>query len=299
MSQASGFATSRGPEHAKLNRVATLTLADKESEVQSMTEVNKDLIRTQVARLLERVGDPQSFDAELHELLRSLGSEEQAAGARLYIPGMGESYGVPVPVLRIIAAELTKWGRRHLTEAFALVKRLWHNGSRDERVIAAKILERLGKREPERTLELAASFVGDIRNWEECDQLACFGLRYVVQRHPEAVLSRCQTWVQDEDKWTRRFGVAILTSLPKDKSYQPSEREFTVLDAVMADEAREVQDAVAWALREIGKRHPAAVANYLRRHARSANRHTRRIVKQAMKALPEEEQAALQGLLEE
>lgn len=231
-------------------------------------------------------------------MLRSLGSEEQAAGAARFIPELGESYGVPVPALRIIAAELAKWGQRRPAEVFALVERLWHNGSRDERVIAAKMLERLGKGEWARTLEVAASFVGDIRNWEECDQLACFGLREVVQRHPEAVLPRCQDWVRDGNKWTRRFGVAALTSLPKDKTYRPSGREFAVLDAVMADEAREVQDAVDWVLREMGKRHPTPVADYLRRHACHAGRPTRRIIKRAMKVLPQEEQAALQALLE-
>lgn len=100
-------------------------------------------------------------------MLRSLGSEEQAAGAARFIPGLGESYGVPVPILRIIAAELAKWGQRRPAEVFTLVERLWHNGSRDERVTAAKMLERLGKGEWARTLEVAASFVGDIRNWEE------------------------------------------------------------------------------------------------------------------------------------
>lgn len=263
-----------------------------------MAKVDRDRLRAQVAELLERVDKPQVFDDELRDLLRSLGGEEQVAGAARFIPGMGQSYGVPIPALRIIAAQLAKWGGRRPPQAFALVERLWRNGSRDERVIVAKVLERMGKREWEKTLELAASFVGDIRNWEECDQLACFGLRYVVQRHPDAVLPRCQTWVQDEDKWTRRFGVAVLTSLPKDKTYQPSEREFAVLDAVMADDAREVQDAVAWALREIGKRHPAPVADALRRHARSASRPTRRIVKQAMKVLPDEEQTAIRALLE-
>ncbi len=263
-----------------------------------MPEIHKALIRAQVAGLLERAGEPQSLDEGLHDLLRSLGGEEQAAGAARFIPGMGESYGVPISALRIIAAELTKWGQRSPAEAFALVERLWHNGSRDERVIAAKILERLGKRQWAETLEVAASFVGSIRNWEECDQLGCFGLRYVVQRHPEAVLPRCQAWVQDEDKWTRRFGVIVPISLTQAKTYQPSEQEFAILDAVMADEAREVQDGVAWALRKIGKRDLAAVAAYLRRHAADASRSTRRIIKQTLKALPDEEQAAIRALLE-
>jgi 3-methyladenine DNA glycosylase AlkD len=262
-----------------------------------MAEIDRDWIRAQVAGLLEKADEPGRFDEGLHRLLRSLGSEEQAAGARRFIPGMGESYGVPLPALRVIAAELVKGRGRSLIDVFALAERLWRNGSRDERVIVAKMLERLGQREPHRTLDLAASFVHDIDNWEACDQLACFGLRYVVQREPEAALPRCRAWIQEESKWSRRFGVAVLTSLPKDKAYQLSERVFTILDAVMADEAREVQDAVAWALREIGKRHPAPVVDYLRRYARSDDRATRRIVKAAIKALPDEEQATISALL--
>lgn len=263
-----------------------------------MPEIDKALTRAQVAGLLEQAGEPQAFDERLHDLLRSLGGEEQAAGAARFIPGMGQSYGAPVPALRIIAAELTKRGQRNPAQVFALVERLWRNSSRDERVIAAKMLERLGKRQWAETLEVAASFVGSIRNWEECDQLGCFGLRNVVQRHPEAVLPRCQAWVQDEDKWTRRFGVVVLTSLPRDRTYRPSEQEFAILDAVMADQAREVQDAVAWALRKIGNRDPAAVAAYLRHHAADASRSTRRIIKQTLKALPDEEQEAIRALLE-
>jgi 3-methyladenine DNA glycosylase AlkD len=262
-----------------------------------MAEVERSQIRARVSELLEQATEPQAFDEGLHGLLRTLGSEEQAAGARRFIPGLAESYGVPLPALRIIAAELVKWGQSRLPQAFVLVKRLWRNGSRDERVIAAKMLERMGKREWAKTLELAASFVKDIRNWEECDQLACFGLRYVVQRHPEAVLPRCGAWVQGEDKWARRFGVAVLTSLPKDKAYQPGEREFTILDAVMTDQVREVQDAVAWALREIGKRHPSVVAGYLRRHSPRAGRSTRRIIKQVVKVLPDEELESIEMLL--
>jgi len=264
-----------------------------------MARIDRDDIRAKVVRLLEGAADAQVFDAGLHALLCSWGKESDSAGAARFIPGMGESYGVSVPVLRLVAAELAKWGRKHPDWAFALIERLWHHGSREERVVAAKMLERLGKAQWERTLETASGFVGTIRNWEECDQLGCFGLRKVVQRHPEAVLPRCAEWVQDEDRWTRRLGVVVLTSLPKGKGYLPTGDEFAVLDQVMADGAREVQDAVAWALREIGDDHPAAVADYLRRHAPGAGRSTRRIIKQAMKVLPEDDRQALLRLLEQ
>ncbi len=258
----------------------------------------REEVRRAIPCLLERIEEPDRFSSELRGLLFSLGSPEGAAGAARFIPGLAESFGVPVPVLSVIAGELWRWGKARSGEAIALVERLWRSGTRDERVVAAKLLERLGKLDPERTLDVASSFVGDLRNWEECDQLACFGLRNVVQAWPDLVLPRCKVWVKSPDKWARRFAVAVLTSLPKDEGYRPSEREFDLLDQVLFDPAREVQDAVAWALREIGKRHPEAVAGYLHRHARSANRYTRRIVRLALKGLPEAERASVERTLE-
>lgn len=258
--------------------------------------MDKDVIRNEVTRLLVSADSLEAFGERLFGLLRSIGSEEQASGAAKYIPGVGESYGVPVPDLRVIASELAKWGKDHPERVFELAGWLWESGVRDGRVIGAKVFEHVGKREPKRTFEIVSTLVEGIRNWEECDQLACFGLRNVVKRCPELVFPRCETWVQSDAKWTRRFGVAVLTSLPKDKGYRPSGKEFALLDEVMADPAREVQDAVSWALREIGKHHPREVFDYLTRYAGSANRFTRRIVKQALKALPQAQQEMLNAL---
>jgi hypothetical protein len=43
-----------------------------------MAEVDKDLIRGQVAGLLERADEPQVFDEGLHDLLRSLAGRWRA-----------------------------------------------------------------------------------------------------------------------------------------------------------------------------------------------------------------------------
>ncbi len=262
-----------------------------------LTREDKDAIRRSVARLLAKAGDADRFSTGLRKLLRSLGRPEDAAGAARAIPGLGESFGVPVPVLGLIAAELSPWGKEHPEGAFSLVARLWEGKARDERVLAAKLLERLGKLHPERTLEVASPLVGDLRNWEECDQLASFGLRNVVTARPDLVLPRCADWGRSEARWTRRFAVVVLTSLPKKKGYVPSEGEFAILDRAMLDPAHEVQDAVAWAVREIAKRHPEAAAVYLNRHAESANRYTQRIVRLAAKGLPEAARAGLDARL--
>ncbi|MFH1926614.1 MAG: DNA alkylation repair protein, partial [Chloroflexota bacterium] len=124
-----------------------------------MTKLDRDGIRARVAVLLHHAGDAQAIDHGLQPKLSSLGSEEQPAAARRFIKGMGELYGAAVPALRIIAADLDKWGQSQPDPVCAMVDRMWHKGSRDDRVIAAKVLERLGTRKWERTLEVATSFV--------------------------------------------------------------------------------------------------------------------------------------------
>jgi len=256
-----------------------------------MDKVEKDRIRAVVREAMES-GRAETAYEEICGLLASLGSEENADGAKRFIPGLGESFGVPLPTLRIIASEIDKWLKHH-DHSLVLLRIMWGGGYRDARVITAKVLERLGKRRWQDTLDLAASFIPGIRNWEECDQIACFGLRYVVQRHPEAVFPLCRTWVSSREKWTRRFGVAVLTSLPKAKGYSAGAEEFAILTEVMDDPAREVQDAVAWALREMLERDQEPVFQFLITQASGAGKATRRIIKLAMKKLPVEKREVL------
>ncbi len=242
---------------------------------------------------------PDAFLGEMQRLLAALGSADDAVAAGRYIPGLGEGYivyGVRLPDLRRIAAETVKAGRRQPEQLLALARRLWESGSREARIIAAKMLEPLGKRHPAAVMGLAAEVAQSIRNWEECDQLGAFGLRHAAQQHPAIALPHCRAWVRDANPWVRRLGVVTLTSVPKEGGYAPTDAEFAILDTVMADEERVVQDAAVWLLREITRRDPAAVSAYLGRHVASKHRATRRIVNEALKVLSAADQEAIRAL---
>jgi 3-methyladenine DNA glycosylase AlkD len=230
-------------------------------------------------------------------MLASLGSPDDAEGARRFIPGMGSCFGVRMPILREIAAEVALWGARMPLDGTGMAELLWRNDSREERIIAAKTLERLGKRGWRPVLETAARLVPDIRTWEECDQLGCFGLRFVTQLHPEEVLPRCTAWVRDSRSWTRRFGIVVMTALPKVRGYHVGERETDVLDHGMNDDAREVRDAVGWVLREMAAVDSVSVTSFLTRHAARASPTTRRIILQTLRRLPESQRVAVRDAL--
>ena len=65
----------------------------------------------------------------------------------------------------------------------------------------------------------------------------------------------------------------------------------------MRDEDPDVKRAVAWILREMGKREPQTVFNFLREWSPGDNRHTRWIIRQGMKKLPPDMQAELEASL--
>ncbi|MCK5585573.1 DNA alkylation repair protein [Candidatus Bipolaricaulota bacterium] len=255
--------------------------------------MDNDILRNSLRQAITAAGSANGLANEIRSICRRLGTPENIKGAARFIPGIGESFGVQLPALRIMASELLKEFKQDDERLIALVECLWENASREERVIAAKMLERMGKRMPERVVELVRKFSPSLRNWEECDQLGAFGLRYVVQRRPELVFAQCEQWQLDPQLWIRRLAVVNLTSLPKAKDYEPSSRELALLDVAMQDNAREVQDGIIWALREMAKRHPAIVKRFLLRYVTTSHRGVKRVLRQASKSLPLEMQQSL------
>ena len=60
---------------------------------------------------------------------------------------------------------------------FELVEILWENSYLEEQLIAAKILWKIWKKDPERTLNLIKKFVDKIDNWAVCDTLTTQWIR--------------------------------------------------------------------------------------------------------------------------
>lgn len=107
--------------------------------------MEKDLVQGKAKELLEKVTEPEEFAGGLQALLRLASDEQRQSSYRRIVPQMGENYGTPIPVLRIIASELGKFGQRNPDQIFPILGLLWNNGSFEERTIVAKSLERVGK----------------------------------------------------------------------------------------------------------------------------------------------------------
>jgi len=202
--------------------------------------------------LLEKADKPEEFTEGLQELLKSYVDREATKNHQRIIPDTGKFFGVPLPILSVVAAEIGNFIRKEPTEAQPLLETIWTEGSFEARQIAGKCLEKFGQKEPEISLDFVASVLPDLDNWAVSDNLAMFGVRGY-------------------------------------KKVQTTNTVFEILDLVMKDKEKDIKQAVSWVLREITKKNPNDVAEFLTRWAQAnPGKDARWIIKDGMKKLPKE-----------
>ena len=197
--------------------------------------------------------------------------------------------------MRIISAEIGKFIKKEPTKATTLLETIWDEGSFESRLIARKCLEKFGPKNPKICLDFVSSVLPDLDNWAVCDNLAMCGVEPIVYSNPGLVLPLSEKWIKSENKWIRRFGVVSLRGY---KRIQITDKVFEILDLVMEDKDKDIKKAVSWVLREITKKNPDGVAEFLTRWAEAKpDKNVRWIIKDGMKKLPKEMQTEILTLL--
>jgi len=259
--------------------------------------MNRESIRKRMREVLRKVDDPLEFTRGFQGLLKSFVDEEATRNYRRIIPDARKFYGVPMPVLGVMASEVGKFIRNEPTKARGLLNVIWSEGSFEAKQIAGKSLERFGPENPKACLDFVSSVLPDLDNWSVCDNLAMFGVEPIVYSKPELVLPLTEGWIRSEDKWVRRFGVVTLRGYKRVKT---TDRVFRILDTVMEDDDKDVKKAVSWVLREITKGNPSEVTEFLYRWAKvNPSRGTKWIIRDGMRKLPGEVQTEILRLIGE
>jgi 3-methyladenine DNA glycosylase AlkD len=261
----------------------------------SVLNMDKSQIQKRTKELLEKAEKPKEFTKRLQELLVSYVDRDATKNYQWIIPDTGKFFGVPLPILRVIAAEIGKFIQKEPTRAKLLLETIWNEGSFEARQIAGKCLEKFGQKNPEISLDFVSSVLHDLDNWAVCDNLAMFGVEPMVYSNPELVLPLSENGIESKNKWIRRFGVVTLRGY---KKVQTTNKVFEILGLVMGDNEKEIKKAVSWVLREITKRNLNEVAEFLTGWAKtSPGRDARWIIKDGMKKLPKEKQTEILAIL--
>lgn len=233
--------------------------------------------------------DAAALAVELERRLRPLGTPERAVGERRYLKSSLTHLGVRLPALRTTTRQLLgEHPRAELGERLELVEALWAAPVFELRAAAVQVLERSSSELSATDLALIERLVREAHTWALVDPLSTAVVGVVLQRDPAArdVLDR---WIGDDDFWVRR--AALLAHLPVlrlDRSRFPQFAAYA--DRVLDEREFFVRKAVGWVLREVGKRDPELVSDWLAARTQRAAGVTMR---EAVKYLPEADRERL------
>lgn len=171
-----------------------------------------------------------------------------------------------------LTGELAETWRKSLDQQglVTLAKGLWGSDIFEARIAAGKLFLQARMR-PDDSLAWAciAGFVPEFDSWAIADAVAQGGQKRLLQ--DPARLDQLDSWITSEHMWTRR--AALVFTLPYTKSRHPNAAETAARARILGwcerlapDRDRFIQKAIAWWLRDLSKRDPSTVTDWLAAH---------------------------------
>jgi 3-methyladenine DNA glycosylase AlkD len=202
--------------------------------------------------------------AELQKRLAALADARIAAGSRRFFKtgpgqyGEGDIFrGIRVPVLRGLAKE---YQSIRLPEAVRLLGSPFH----EDRLLALLLLVRLYSRGDvaarEKIYRLYLKHTRFINNWDLVDSSAEHIVGAFLWDKSREPLHRL---AKSADLWERR--IAIIATFHFIKRGEFGET-LAIARTLLSDREDLIHKAVGWMLREVGKRDPAALEEFLKEH---------------------------------
>ncbi|MFI5168326.1 MAG: DNA alkylation repair protein [Thermoanaerobaculales bacterium] len=221
--------------------------------------------------------------------LRSQADPARAVGAKVYLKSDLEFIGVATPEFRrAIKGELAASPPLDRPTLLGVVEALWALPVFELKAAAVELLDMKGRLLEAADLALVERLLRGSRTWALVDNLAAHVAGSLVERFPElgAALDR---WAGDADFWVRRAAMLSLL-LPLRRGGGDFARFVRYADATLDEKEFFIRKAIGWVLREVAKKRPALVTDWLAPRMRRASGVT---VREALRYLPERDREAL------
>ena len=232
---------------------------------------------------------------------RHADGEDYLAGMRMAVPGVGELYGVKVPVLRKMTDVVIREYKNDWEALREIALDSWGRGSREHQLLALFIVAKI-KLEPAERWELGVRFLPDVDNWESCDQLCAALLGEALAKDP-GYMDVIEGWVEDENLWVRRAALVAPVYLRRAKhteqaSLDLDRRTLALCKSLLDDGEKYIRKAVDWSIRQaIGRNYDLGNEWMLAQAAAKHSRIGRATLKLAAKKLTEADRKAFLALL--
>jgi len=181
---------------------------------------------------------------QVQQELKDSSTPEAKTAALKFVPNAEKVYGIRTPVLNTLA-------KKYKESGFGLVKDLWKSGAFEEKLLAAKLLNMICKKDPLLSLELVKGFTKDISDWAVCDAVGMQSLKPVAKKIQKEIFDLSARLIKSKSLWERRLSLVIIEVFTKDKTLQPEiMRRVKILEN---DDEYYVRKAVEWIKRNFKK----------------------------------------------
>lgn len=221
--------------------------------------------------------------------LADRGTAEGAEGAKAYLKSELEFHGVDAKGVRLTAREVFD---RHPDlghdDLVRLVRALWRRPSFDAKAVAVGLLERRPDLLGPCDLELVEELLRQSGTWALVDWLCTKVASPLVES--DAVLnSTLEAWARDDDFWLRR--ASMLALLPALRRGEGDFELFARFASTMVEEKEFfIRKAIGWVLRDVSRKRPDLVFDFLSVHIREVSGLT---LREGSKYLPKKQREAL------
>ncbi|MFA1549084.1 DNA alkylation repair protein [Actinomadura chokoriensis] len=226
--------------------------------------------------------------------LRAQAEPERAESEKRYLKSDFVHIGVPVPALRKVAVSAVKASAKPTRdEVLGLAQILWDATDEGRPVHEARmaaidvLVKRAALLEP-RDLGTVERLIRGSTSWVYVDAIAEKVVGRLVVSYPDlaAVLD---AWVDDPNMWIRR--TAALALLPGIRTGNPDlERISRFGDSLIGEREFFIRKALGWVLRELSKKDPAWVVQWVEPRLAAVSGVT---LREAVRRLPADDAARL------
>lgn len=250
--------------------------------------IDPTALRIQTEALTNHLNDPATLALKVRGLLDEYAQRAHRPSPRLAGNLPAGTFKTPAPVLHTISRALREATRTSPATLLNVARAVWAGGSREERHIAAELLGQAARVTPEKALLVIEACLPEIESAATADALAEHGLSPLVKLNPAVYVSYAKGWAQSQHKWTRRFALAVLHPLLKDKKWDSVPGALEVVGQVMTDPESDVRSAAVTALCGLAPKSPVEVGRFLRQQANNPHHTVQNIIRLTLAKLSPE-----------
>lgn len=176
-------------------------------------------MKIQVARLSEKLRQPDALVRDLHNLLDFYADRTHRPGQFGEPPPLLATYKTPTPVLRQIEREIAPLAG-DAPAALALVDALWTEPVIEFRRLAIALLGRIPPNPPEPVLDRIQAWVAARPENRILDVILEQGLRRIRQETPGVYYPMLEAWLKADELYPRQAGLHTLRHLLADPGFE-------------------------------------------------------------------------------